>query len=46
MKPHDLEAMSVEDLSLHEFVASVLTRRISAEKPGLMNDYASSTWVV
>src|SRR6266852_513223 len=36
MKPHDLEAMSVEDLwSLHEFVASVLTRKISAEKTRL-----------
>ena len=36
MKPHDLESMSVEDLwSLHEFVASVLTRKISAEKTRL-----------
>src|SRR5712664_858843 len=36
MKPYDLESMSVEDLwSLHEFVASVLTRKISAEKTRL-----------
>jgi DNA-binding protein H-NS len=33
MKPHDLESMSVDELwSLHEFVASVLTRKISAQK--------------
>jgi DNA-binding protein H-NS len=33
MKPHDLESMSVDELwSLHEQVASVLTRKISAEK--------------
>jgi DNA-binding protein H-NS len=36
MKPHDLESMSVEDLwSLHEFVASVLARKMSAEKTRL-----------
>ena len=39
--------MSVEDLwSLHELVASVLARKILAEKHGLMNDYAGSTWMV
>jgi DNA-binding protein H-NS len=33
MKPHDLESMSVEKLwSLHEQVASVLTRKILAEQ--------------
>jgi DNA-binding protein H-NS len=33
MKPHDLESMSVDELwSLHEQVASVLTRKLSAEK--------------
>jgi DNA-binding protein H-NS len=32
MKPYDLESMSTDELwSLHEFVASVLTRKISAE---------------
>ncbi len=36
MKPHDLKSMSVEKLwSLHELVASVLTRKISAEKARL-----------
>ena len=36
MKSHDIESMSVEDLwSLHEFVASVLARKISAEKTRL-----------
>ena len=36
MKPHDLESMSVDKLwSLHEFVASVLARKISAEKARL-----------
>ena|SRR5438309_2971867 len=36
MKPLDLESMSVEELwSLHEFVASVLARKISAEKARL-----------
>jgi len=33
MKPHDLESMSMDELwSLHEQVALVLTRKISAEK--------------
>jgi DNA-binding protein H-NS len=36
MKPHDLESMSADELwSLHEFVASVLARKISAEKTRL-----------
>ena len=36
MKPHDLESMSVDELwSLHEFVVSVLARKISAEKARL-----------
>jgi len=36
MKPLDLESMSVDELwSLHEFVASVLARQISAEKARL-----------
>jgi DNA-binding protein H-NS len=36
MKPHDLESMSTDELwSLHEFVASVLARKISAEKTRL-----------
>ena len=36
MKPHDLKSMSVEELwSLHELVASVLARKISAEKARL-----------
>jgi DNA-binding protein H-NS len=36
MKPHDLESMSADELwSLHEFVASVLTRKISDEKTRL-----------
>ena len=36
MKPHDLNSMSVERLwSLHELVASVLVRKISAEKARL-----------
>jgi DNA-binding protein H-NS len=36
MKPHDLESMSVDELwSLHEFVASALARKISAEKARL-----------
>jgi DNA-binding protein H-NS len=33
MKPHDLESMSMDELwSLHEQVALVLTRKMSAEK--------------
>jgi DNA-binding protein H-NS len=36
MKPHDLESMSTEELwSLHELVALVLARKISAEKARL-----------
>jgi DNA-binding protein H-NS len=36
MKPYDLESMSTDELwSLHEFVASVLARKISAEKTRL-----------
>jgi DNA-binding protein H-NS len=36
MKPHDLKSMSVEELwSPHELVASVLARKISAEKARL-----------
>jgi len=36
MKPHDLESMSLDELwSLHEFIASVLGRKISAEKARL-----------
>ena len=36
MKPHDLKSMSVEELwSLQELVASVLARKISAEKARL-----------
>jgi DNA-binding protein H-NS len=36
MKTHDLKSMSVDELwSLHEFVASVLARKISAEKARL-----------
>jgi DNA-binding protein H-NS len=36
MKPHDLKSMSMEELwSLHEQVATVLARRISAEKARL-----------
>ena len=36
MKPHDLESMSMDELwSLHEFVVSVLARKISAEKARL-----------
>jgi DNA-binding protein H-NS len=36
MKPLNLESMSVDELwSLHEFVASVLARKISAEKARL-----------
>jgi DNA-binding protein H-NS len=33
MNPHDLESMSVDELwSLHELVASILARKISAEQ--------------
>jgi DNA-binding protein H-NS len=33
MKPHDLKSMSIDELwSLHEQVATVLARKISAEK--------------
>jgi DNA-binding protein H-NS len=36
MKPHDLESKSVDELwSFHEFVESVLARKISAEKARL-----------
>jgi len=36
MKPYDLKSMSVDELwSLHELVASVLARKISAEKARL-----------
>src|SRR5882762_233673 len=36
MKPYDLKSMSVDELlSLHEFVTSVLARKISAEKARL-----------
>jgi DNA-binding protein H-NS len=36
MKPHDLESMSMDELwSLHESVASVLARKIPAEKARL-----------
>ena len=36
MKPHDIESMSVDELwSLHEFVGSVLARKISAQKARL-----------
>jgi DNA-binding protein H-NS len=36
MKPHDIESMSVDELwSLHEFVASVLARKISVQKARL-----------
>jgi DNA-binding protein H-NS len=36
MKPYNLDSMSSEELwSLHEFVASVLARKISAEKARL-----------
>lgn len=36
MKPHDLESMSLDELwSLHEFIVSVLGRKISAEKARL-----------
>src|SRR5882672_5971654 len=36
MKPYDLKSMSVDELlSLHEFVTSVLARKMSAEKARL-----------
>ena len=39
MKPHDLESMSMDELwSLHEFVASVLARKISADLHGVPHD--------